>query len=233
MKKELQQFAEQGPLAFSQPLHLAEKNNKDQNTSQTGAISSSKTQTAFDPSRRNFPEGLSSGQADSEIDGQSETQFSNGDYQLSPADQIKLDRERQINEKLHIKPPEYGQPVGGAQEAGKGGNLAGEGVQTNNQAETQAILQRNQISLNLPIMEKTNGRTIRLEVLPETQSNTSSAKELGSSPLLSIKQTEISTPMSLMREYIPLYRRDLSRLYFQQDDKADNCMINCLNGIAK
>ena len=169
------------------------------------------------------------GQADATMDNAAENEFADGDYQLSPADQVRLDRERQIAERQRLTPPGAGQPVGGAQEAGKGGNLAGEGVQPLGAEALEIAAQRATDELALPASERNTGRTIRMEVLPEARERTASRPDAP----LSASDRLARTETTVAREAIPLDRRDLGRRYFGQSDASADCAGVCSGRTAR
>lgn len=162
LREQLRNFAANArqPAAAEQPASQTAP-------AQPQATTASSTQAGGAAQSGPRPAASTPGAAESALADASENSFADGDYQLSPEDQARLNREREIALQQRQSSPGAGQPVSGAQEAGKGGNMAGEGVQSAQAAEG-AILQRQTADeVALQSAEPGVGRTIRMDIVPE------------------------------------------------------------------
>jgi hypothetical protein len=204
LRDQLRQFVTRGETPA-----VAEKATPQAASPQPQAATASSNQSASGSQSSQRSAATAPGAAESTLADAAETNFADGDYQLSSEDQARLNREKEIALQQRQSSPGAGQPVGGAQEAGKGGNMAGEGVQSAQTGEGQLLRRQTTDELSLQAGDSVAGRTVRLEVLPEIRER-STASETGGAYGAWIARKE--TPVS--REVVTFDHLDLTRKYF-------------------
>lgn len=137
------------------------------------------------------------------------TSESLADYALSPADQARLDRERQIAEQQRQQTAGAGQPIGGARDAGRGGDLAGEGARPlGDGGEPVRPVPAERESLPLDAAAQAGGRTIRIEALPDV-----ARREVVGSAGEHAPWTQVHA-VKQVHDAVPAARREIGRRYF-------------------
>lgn len=204
LREQLRQFAARGetPAFAEQPSPQAASPQP-----QTATASSNQTASGVQSSQRSA--ATAPGAAETTMADAAESSFADGDYQPSPEDQARLNREKEIALQQRQSSPGAGQPVGGAQEAGKGGNMAGEGVQSGQTGEGQSLRRQTTDELALQAGDSSAGRTVRLEILPEVRER-SAASDTGGAYGAWIARKETPTT----REAVTFDNLDVTRKYF-------------------